>query len=327
MRAVGTAAHSRSQASSGSVDGPAVQTDYDSDNDGLIDVDSLAKLNAIRYDLDGNGVADDTDNNAAYATAFPNPASNQCDNPGTTLTTETCTGYELTASLDFDTNGTAGDRTDDTYWNGGAGWLPIAGAQNIGANEGFQATFEGNNGNDHTISNLFINRPRDYAGECAQHADTPTAHSACLERIEWAGYRIGLFGAVGDMAVIRNLTLTAVNVTGEEEVGGLAGISLGEIDDGGRDGQRDRRDNRCRRAGGLPVARQPDRQHLRRYRERHGLSYGRAGRRQHRGHHPLQRSGGHGQCQRQLQRPCRRAGGQQHRHHRRQLLHQHGERQ
>ena len=206
VRAVGTAAHSRSQASSDSVDGPAVQTDYDSDDDGLIDVDSLAKLNAIRYDLDGNGVADDTDNNADYAAAFPNPASNQCDKPGTTLTTETCTGYELTASLDFDDN-TAGDRTDDTYYNEGAGWLPIAGAQNIGANQGFQATFEGN-GN--TISNLFINR------EYATHDI-------------WAGYRMGLFGAVGDMAVIRNLTLTAVNVTGEEEVGGLAGISLGEI--------------------------------------------------------------------------------------------------
>ncbi len=207
VRAVGTAAHSRSEASSGAVDGPAVQTDYDSDDDGLIDVDSLAKLNAIRYDLDGNGVADDTDNNAAYATAFPNPASDQCDDPDTTLTTETCTGYELTASLDFDTNGTMDDRTDDTYYNEGAGWLPIAGAQNIGANEGFQATFEGN-GN--TISNLFINR---------EYAATDI----------WAGYRMGLFGAVGDMAVIRNLTLTAVNVTGEEEVGGLAGISLGEI--------------------------------------------------------------------------------------------------
>ena len=32
--------------------------DYDADNDGLIDVDSLAKLNAIRYDLNGDGVVD-----------------------------------------------------------------------------------------------------------------------------------------------------------------------------------------------------------------------------------------------------------------------------
>ena len=37
-----------------------------------------------------------------------------------------CTGYELSASLDFDT-GTAGDRTDDRYYNSGAGWDPIGG--------------------------------------------------------------------------------------------------------------------------------------------------------------------------------------------------------
>ena len=38
-------------------------TDYDPDNDGLIDVDSLAKLNAIRWDLDGDGVGDRYDSN------------------------------------------------------------------------------------------------------------------------------------------------------------------------------------------------------------------------------------------------------------------------
>ncbi len=200
---------------------PVPITDYDSDGDGLLEISNLAQLNAIRWDLDGDGMVDNSANDISYTAAFPNPEAGMgCPDIG-------CTGYELTASLDFDTN--VNNRADngDTYWNDGAGWLPIAGAQNIGANEGFQATFEGN---DYAISNLFINRYRDYAGECAQHADTPAAHSACLERIEWAGYRIGLFGAVGDMAVIRNLTLEGVDVTGEEEVGGLAGISLGEID-------------------------------------------------------------------------------------------------
>ena len=33
-------------------------TDYDTDNDGLIEVDSLAKLNAMRWDLNGDGVVD-----------------------------------------------------------------------------------------------------------------------------------------------------------------------------------------------------------------------------------------------------------------------------
>ena len=30
-------------------------TDYDDDNDNLIDIRTLAQLNAVRYDLDGNG--------------------------------------------------------------------------------------------------------------------------------------------------------------------------------------------------------------------------------------------------------------------------------
>ena len=33
-------------------------TDYDTDDDGLIEIASLVQLNAVRYDLDGNGAAD-----------------------------------------------------------------------------------------------------------------------------------------------------------------------------------------------------------------------------------------------------------------------------
>ena len=37
--------------------GPAfAQTDYDSDNDRLIDITTLAQLNAMRWDLNGDGV-------------------------------------------------------------------------------------------------------------------------------------------------------------------------------------------------------------------------------------------------------------------------------
>ena len=46
-------------------------TDYDTDNDGLIEVDSLAKLNAIRWDLNGDGVVDSADQ-TNYLAAFPN---------------------------------------------------------------------------------------------------------------------------------------------------------------------------------------------------------------------------------------------------------------
>ena len=171
--------------------------DYDSDNDGLIDVDNLAKLDAIRWDMDGDGTVDDSANNASYAAAFPNPeASMGCPNTG-------CSGYELTADLTF-----AAWNNANPYWDGGDGWRSIGGLENAGYDTGFNATFEGN---DNTISNLFIDRE-------STNADT------------WAAYRVGLFGVATQSSVIRNLNLTNVNVSGEEEVGGLVGATLGTVE-------------------------------------------------------------------------------------------------
>ena len=49
--------------------------DYDSNDDGMIEISNLAQLNAIRWDLDGDGTADATTNNTTYAAAFPNAAA------------------------------------------------------------------------------------------------------------------------------------------------------------------------------------------------------------------------------------------------------------
>ena len=127
-------------------------TDYDTDDNGLIEVDSLAKLDAIRHDLDGDGVATHAD----YATAFPNrkaaaPNAMGCPASG-------CTGYELDADLDFDTNDDGSITSADgaiSYGAGdaaGDGWTPIGGSTS--AATAFSATFDGKG---HTISNLFIN--------------------------------------------------------------------------------------------------------------------------------------------------------------------------
>ena len=70
--------------------------DYDADDDGLIEVADLAQLNAIRWDLDGDGVASD----AGYATAFPDAPTSDMGCPASG-----CTGYELMADLDLDTDG------------------------------------------------------------------------------------------------------------------------------------------------------------------------------------------------------------------------------
>ncbi len=199
VRAVSSAAH-QGQTSSVTY---TPETDYDSDNDGLIDVDSLAKLNAIRYDLDGNGSADDSADNGNYTAGFPNPVSGMGCPSG-------CTGYELTADLDFDENNDDAitETGDPTYWNGGKGWAPFAGEENIGSADGFRTTFEGN-GN--TISNLFIDRSY-YDGDG-----------------DWDGYGIGLIGRADSTSIIRNLNLEDVDVAGSEEAGALVGFTSGQV--------------------------------------------------------------------------------------------------
>ncbi len=124
-------------------------TDYDTDDDGLIDITTLAQLDAIRHDLDGNGDATHAD----YVAAFPNRDTNSATRMG--CPSGNCSGYELMNNLDFDENDDDQiTSADTTYWNSGAGWTPIGGAdESNDANNDFTATFEGNS---HTISNLYI---------------------------------------------------------------------------------------------------------------------------------------------------------------------------
>ena len=156
--------------------------DYDLDDDGLIDIATLAQLDAVRYDLDGDGAADVATDWRSYDAAFPEGAIGMgCVRIG-------CFGYELTADLDFDTNGSGAADAGDAWWNDGAGWRPIGGhleRLDLSAPvEGFRATFEGNR---HTIANLFIERG--------------------------GGVFVGLFGrTVGSSAVIRNLGLVDVGL-------------------------------------------------------------------------------------------------------------------
>ena len=163
--------------------------DYDGDNDNLIEVSSLEQLDAIRYDLNGNGVPTSM---ALYEAAFPSPA------PGMGCP-DTCVGYELTASLDFDQNGDRVINAADTpWWMRGTGWLPIGDTQS----SAYNAVFEGNG---HTISHLFIKR-------------------------QSTGARAGLFRYVGPSGHIRNVGLEQVNVTGDLDTGALVGVLQGRVE-------------------------------------------------------------------------------------------------
>ena len=158
------------------------------DDDGYI-VDTHAQLNAIRYDLDGNGVPDAgaTD----YGNVFPNRVTTSSGRMG--CPSGTCTGYELAADIDLDTDGdgSIGTDTDDAYHN--SGWDPIGTSANK-----YSGDFKSNG---HTINNLFIDR------------DTTN--------------NIGLFGAIGATVRIETLGVTNANVTGGNYTGALAGRVYG----------------------------------------------------------------------------------------------------
>ena len=164
----------------------------DRDGDGLIEVDNLTQLDAIRWDTDGDGISD----NADYAAAFSDADT------GTMCSVASCAGYELTANLDFDTNGSGEADEGDVYWNSGGGWIPIG-----ESSDPFDTTFEGGG---RTISNLYIRR-------------SPN---------------VGLFGVLGSGSTVSGIGLvdTSVAASGYGAAGALAGIAHGVIEDSFADG-------------------------------------------------------------------------------------------
>ncbi len=160
------------------------------------------QLNAIRYDLDGNGKQDSVSASdwANYTAAFSNPATGMgCkltdhDSNSQTADQPTCVGYELMNDIDLDTDGDGSADSEDTYWNSGAGWDPI------GTNAGvFRTNFKGNG---YTINNLFISRS--------------------------STSQVGLFGQIGSSR-IETLGVINANVTGNINSGILVGRNGGAI--------------------------------------------------------------------------------------------------
>ena len=163
-------------------------TKYDLDGDGLIDVSTLEQLNAIRWDPNGTSTPA-PENRVRYYSVFSNAEMGMgCPDPG-------CRGYELANDLDFDT-GASGNRSDDEYWNGGLGWLPIGSS----GEAAYSGVFKGNG---RVISNLYVDRPN--------------------------GISLGLFGRLGSGGSIEGLGLHDANVSGRRQAGSLAGRSEGNV--------------------------------------------------------------------------------------------------
>ena len=204
------------------------QISYDTDADGLLEISSLAQLDAIRYDLDGNGRATANDR-AAYRTAFPNAA-------GVCPVASGCSGYELMADLDF-----AG-----SAYAAAPGWTPL-GVDAAGAATAYTAVFDGNN---RTISNLLIELTTtttaggSYVGLFGQTSGTirnvglvnpgvtntrtgggAFSRTAALAGVNAAG------GVISDSWVDGGAVTVSDNTTVGPLVGCLVGYSVGAISD------------------------------------------------------------------------------------------------
>ena len=172
------------------------------DDPNLINITTLEQLDAIRYDLNGNGRADNTAGATAYSTAF-----------GTPSCAGNCQGYELRNDLDFNDTDAVMPGNQLSIWAENAvstsvtnavtgGWVPIG----YNYNNSFLATFDGNG---QKISNLYIN--------------TSTLSDVGL---------FGTVGRVGSDGEIRNLGLEGGSVTSTSSnasVGGLVGTNRNQI--------------------------------------------------------------------------------------------------
>ena len=193
--------------------GAQTTVDYDTDDNRLIEIDTPAKLNAIRHDLDGDGLRGSVSAsvwNANYDTsgAFPNPDSSQCPT--------SCQGYELTADLDL---------------SGYSNWDPIGSFANQ-----YATAF---NGNGHTISGLTVNLS---ANRNAGLFDTIGGAGARISYVGIIAPNIrssdlsgGIGGLVGrvdedgfiDASYVLDAVLTMA--AGSQVTGGLAGRMDGDI--------------------------------------------------------------------------------------------------
>ena len=177
----------------------------DRNGNGLIEISTLTQLHNIRYNLKGTSYK--TDNSGASSTSG-------CPNAG-------CFGYELTRDLDFDKNNSGStwstsnnsgtitikytldqsDNVDPYFVVDLGGWEPIG--DNTNSNAIFDATFDGKG---YKIKGLAMRRDLQY---------------------------LGIFGATGASADIRNLGLVAnlADYTGTSNsaiyIGGLVGKQNG----------------------------------------------------------------------------------------------------
>ncbi len=181
----------------------AYKRDVDSDGDGLIDINNLDQLDAIRHQLDGTSYRE-SDTPHVIAIGCPEGI---------------CSGYELMQDLDFNNPAHYQARSVNTAWTTDLGWQPIGGRHNP-----FTGTFEGNG---YTISNLRINRrTNNNIGLFGNTGVDSEIRNVGLLDVNITGdWRVGGL-AGGNSGEIRNSYTSGVVEGMLDNMGGLVGTNL-----------------------------------------------------------------------------------------------------
>ena len=181
--------------------------DVDRDDDGLIEIDDLEGLNAIRYQPDGSG----------YRASKTSPKIMVgCPAGG-------CKGYELMKNLDFNDSQSYSDASNKITWTSGEGWRPIRYLDGI---------FEGNG---YIISNLMINSldtSADYIGLFGHtKSGIEIANLGLLNvKIKSIGSSSVIGGLVGvNFGIVTNSYVVGSIIGDRSDVGGLVGVNSGII--------------------------------------------------------------------------------------------------
>ncbi|PQJ76651.1 hypothetical protein BTO16_12245 [Polaribacter glomeratus] len=216
--------------------------EIDSDGDKLIEIYFIEQLNAIRYDLNADGITDDPNNRELFLEAFPT-----INDPNNTTTTGNYQGFELKRNLDFKDPNSYMSGVVNTNYTSGEGWKAM-GSTVRGAYVLFTSEF---NGNSFTIANLFgeglfsitgryttfkniglLNVDVTYGGALSAGTEYSIRISNCYVDggiVRGAG---GLVGSIStDMngkSVIENC-YTTCDVISSGRAGGLVGLCTGDV--------------------------------------------------------------------------------------------------
>ena len=177
--------------------------DIDKDGDGLIEIDNLEDLNAMRYQTNGSGYRE---NSRAIKLNIGCPARG-------------CKGYELIRDLDFNDAASYRDATNRDTWTTGLGWLPI---------NNFNSIFKGNG---YAISNLYMDRNTRNVALFSTTKDNAVIDDISLLEVNILASTsfVNAGGLVGNNeGVIMNSYVTG-NVSRGRFIGGIVGNNKGTI--------------------------------------------------------------------------------------------------